>query len=246
MAVFGIRFAHGGVEQLAQQLASTSVEPGQGVRNLITPNLEHIVQMTRDPRLRQAYDRAWLAIPDGVPVYLYAKLRGEPLAERVAGSTLFDRLIRLLNAERHRCFFVCPTATVKDFYDHFMAAQGFASDAVRTVVPPFGFDADSELSAVLADDIHDFQPTHVFFGVSSVRSEIWVHRYRELLGDCYVLCVGAALEFTAGIKSRAPTIVQRSGLEWAWRFVHEPRRLFRRYFLDSWVFLRAVRDDLAR
>lgn len=246
MSVFGIRFAQGDTEELAWQLAAAPVEPGQGVRNLITPNLEHIVQMTRDPRLRAAYDHAWLAIADGVPVYLYARLRGEPLAERIAGSTLFDRLIRLLRPERHRCVLVCPTEGVRDFYDRFMQERGFAANAVRTVVPPFGFDADPALSMALADEIRGFRPTHVFFGVSSVRSEIWVHRHREQLGDCYVLCVGAALEFTAGAKSRAPAFVQKGGMEWAWRFAQEPRRLFRRYFMDSWTFLRAVRDDLRR
>jgi N-acetylglucosaminyldiphosphoundecaprenol N-acetyl-beta-D-mannosaminyltransferase len=246
VAVFGIRFAQGDTAQLAEQLASAQVEPGQGVRNLITPNLEHIVQMQRDPRLRNAYDHAWLAIADGVPVYLYAKLRGEPLTERVAGSTLFDRLIKLLRPQQHRCFFVCPNDTVADFYGRLMAQKGFKPDTIRTVVPPFGFDTDEALSTALADDIRRFRPTHVFFGVSSVRSEIWVHQHRTQLGDCYVLCVGAALEFTAGQKSRAPVFVQKSGMEWAWRFAQEPKRLFRRYLIDSWTFVRAVREDLKR
>lgn len=244
MAVFGIRFAEGGTAELAEQIADARVEPGQGVRNLITPNLEHIVQMQRDPRLRDAYDHAWLAIADGVPVYLYAKLRGARLSERVAGSTLFDQLVRLLRPEQQRCFFVCPNDTVRRFYDRFMRDKGFTADTFRTIVPAFGFDLDPKLSTALADDIHHFRPTHVFFGVSSVRSEIWVHQHRARLGDCYVLCVGAALEFTAGEKSRAPLIIQRSGMEWAWRFAQEPRRLFRRYFIDSWTFLRAVREDL--
>jgi N-acetylglucosaminyldiphosphoundecaprenol N-acetyl-beta-D-mannosaminyltransferase len=149
-----------------------------------------------------------------------------------------------LDPANHRVFFIANSERTADGLREWLLNRGFPEDSVGFSVPPFGFEQHSEHSRDLAARIWQHRATHLFVGVGAPKSEIWCHQNRHMLGDCYVLCVGAGLEFFLGLKKRAPAIVRKMGMEWLWRFGQEPRRLFRRYFLESWPFLIAVADDL--
>jgi len=125
-----------------------------------------------------------------------------------------------------------------------LVSRGFSCDSVGFDVPPFGFESDKIYSSDLANRIREHRTTHLFMGVGAPKSELWVYVHRGELGDCYALCVGAALDFFAGEKRRAPVWMQTFGLEWVWRLLHEPGRLFRRYLINSWAFLAAIGRDL--
>jgi len=122
--------------------------------------------------------------------------------------------------------------------------RGF--DEVATIIPPFGFEQDVDYSSNLAKTIARHGTTHLFFCVGAPKSEIWLDQYRQAIGSCHSLALGMGANFFAGTAQRAPLWVQRIGGEWFWRFLHEPQRLFRRYFLDSWVFFLAIADDLTQ
>lgn len=231
--------------EFASELASAPPPPSCGASLVVTANVAHIVELRRNPRFRQAYRHAWRATADGTPVYLYARLRGARLPERLTGSGCFAKLMPLLDAGRHRCVFVAPTNEVGELCRNWLLARGFSEDQVAVIVPEKGFETDAAKSAELASFIGSHAPTHVFFGVGAPKSEIWVDEHRELLGDCYALCVGAGLEFFVGVKSRGPEWMRSIGLEWLWRLGSEPRRLAYRYLVSSWAFLAAVRNDLA-
>jgi N-acetylglucosaminyldiphosphoundecaprenol N-acetyl-beta-D-mannosaminyltransferase len=243
---FGLRFAPLGNRQLAERLAASPVPAGAGPRMIATTNLDHVVQLSRNAALRAAYRRAWTVTADGMPVYLYARLRGAPLPGRLTGADVFARLMTMLEPGAHRCFFVAASQDTADRIATALIQRGFARDALAFRVPPHGFEHDAAYSDDLARAIRAHGTTHLFLGLGSPKSEIWADRHRGALGDCYVLNVGAALEFYAGTKQRAPVALQRAGLEWAWRVGCEPRRLFRRYFVDSWRFLWLVGVDLVR
>ncbi|MGY2051401.1 WecB/TagA/CpsF family glycosyltransferase [Methylobacterium sp. JK268] len=244
-APFGLSFAALDEGQLARRLAGPLVPAGAGPRVVATANLDHVVQLSRNAAFRDAYRRAWVVTADGMPVYLYARLRGAKLPGRLTGADLFARLMTMLAPERHRCFFMAPSEETARRIEAALLARGFSPDQLAFRVPPLGFDADEAYSRALAEAIRAHRPTHLFLGVGSPKSEIWSHRYRGMIGDCYVLNVGAALDFFSGTKRRAPVALQRAGLEWAWRVASEPRRLFHRYFVASWRFLWLVAADVA-
>lgn len=244
--VFGLEFSGLNERQLVSRIAGTPLQPGSGPKQLATANLDHIVQMSRNPAFRQVYDRAWAITADGMPVYLYARLRKVRLPGRVTGADLFARLIEVLDPACHRCFFVCSSDAVAERLERRLLGRGFRREALAFCVPPHGFEQDRAYSDALASRIGRHAPTHLFMGVGAPKSDIWTDRYHDAIGDCYVLNIGAALDFCAGTKRRAPLLLRRSGLEWAWRVASEPRRLYRRYLVDSWRFLWLVALDLAR
>ena len=242
MAVFGIHFSTQNTEALADHLARETIPPNEEARMLFTANLDHIAKMRRNSTFRAAYTRAVIITADGMPVYLYARWRCASLSERVTGSDLFPALISRLDPGKHRPFFVVSDRETGESIEAKLAVREFENVTIN--VPPFGFDRDADYSAKLARKIADHGTTHLFFCVGSPKSELWLDQYSKEIGPCYALSLGAGANYLAGTDRRAPLWVQKIGAEWLWRFAREPRRLFRRYFIDSWAFILAIADDL--
>lgn len=245
MTVFDIAFSDLRENDLVRILTREPVPAGAGARCVVTTNLDHIIQLRRRADFREAYRSAWIATIDGMPIFIYARMRGAGIAERVTGSDLFRALMPALDPHAHRCVFVAGSEETGERITDYLVARGFPASSLHVIVPPFGFEKDRGASAELADTIGAHRPTHLFFGVGSPKSEIWTYRHREAFGDCYVLNIGGALDFFAGTKKRAPAWMRRTGLEWSWRLASEPRRLARRYLVDSWGLVGAIRSDLA-
>ena len=106
--VFGIAFEAKTEAGLAEELASALPPAGAGALAVYTANLNHIVDLRKDPEFREAYEGAWKVTADGTPVFLYARLRGVSLPGRLTGSGLFPLLMARLDPARHRVFFVAP------------------------------------------------------------------------------------------------------------------------------------------
>jgi N-acetylglucosaminyldiphosphoundecaprenol N-acetyl-beta-D-mannosaminyltransferase len=231
--------------ELAEELAKQPVPSSEPCRLIVTVNLAHIVDLSRNAAFRQAYRFAWKVSVDGTPVLLYARFRGAALRGRLTGAGLFRDLMARLDPARHRVFFVAPREDVARLCREFLVqTRGFDPQSIETAVPELGFESDQAASDLLADRIKRHGTTHLFLGVGAPKSEIWVHGHRDRIGSCYALCIGAGLEFFVGVKKRGPEWMRAIGLEWFWRFSQEPRRLFRRYFIDSWAFIGCVIQDI--
>lgn len=242
MTAFGITFAGETLEQLVEE-AVRGPEPGQGVRLTVTANVDHIALLRKVPTLATAYAHAWRRTIDGFPVFCYARMRGLAVPGRVTGADLFPQLLQRLTPSRHRLFLVVANDEIGERMLNWARMNGFG-DGIDVVVPPFGFEKDAIYGAELAARVRRQGTTHLIFGVGCPRSEVWIDRYRDALGDCYAFAVGAGIGFFVGVMRRAPEPLQKIGLEWAWRMMEEPRRLWRRYLFSSWGFCLAIRDDL--
>lgn len=242
--VFGIRFSLATNDEIVRKICQGKIEARSGVKLLVTTNLYHVVTLRKNSRFRAAYDRAWMVTIDGAPVYLYARCRGAAVPERVTGADLFPHILGMLSPDMHRPFFVAAQQQTADRLKDRLIEQGFVPDQIGAVVPPFGFDSDVAYTARLAEKIRQHGTTHLFFGLGIPKSEIWIDQNRAMLGDLYAFAFGAGLEFFAGVTKRAPAIFRKCGMEWLWRVMQEPRRLFRRYFIESWPFFIAIADDI--
>jgi N-acetylglucosaminyldiphosphoundecaprenol N-acetyl-beta-D-mannosaminyltransferase len=196
-------------------------------------NVHVLVTAQHDPELRRALNRAWTVFPDGFPVAWLAR-RAERDAARVAGADLMDAVLGAGGGLRH--FLLGSTPTVLE------ALRARYGDAiVGTLSPPFG-----TIGAEVIDEIRSAEPDVIWCGLGAPKQEMWMAEHAEDLAPAVLLGVGAAFDFTAGTKKRAPVWMQRSSLEWAHRLASEPRRLAGRYARTNTEFIVRAGVELAR
>lgn len=243
-SVFGVEFTDRSLAQIATAVTEVLPPVDGGFQLIATMNLDHVVTLRRNASFRKAYRRASVVTADGFPVYLYARWRGAKLAGRVCGSDLFPIIMGKMQPGRHRPFLIASCEKSQRLLQRHLVDSGFRPDHCAVVVPPYGFEKDEAASEALLRHIETLKPTHIFMGVGAPKSEIWMDQHRHRLGNAYGFAFGASLDYFVGTARRAPKAVRSAGLEWLWRFASEPRRLFRRYFVDSWSFFAVVADDL--
>jgi N-acetylglucosaminyldiphosphoundecaprenol N-acetyl-beta-D-mannosaminyltransferase len=207
---------------------------GRGGR-IITPNIDILRRAQADPGVRRFLDDADLVVADGMPLIWASRLRGTPLPERVAGSSLIWSLSTGIGRDRRSIFVIGGAPAEEGVTDGATrAADRLAADCpglrvAGTFCPAYGFEEDPDAYADLCRKVADAQPDLVFVGLGFPKQELVVDRLRPALPQAWFVGCGAAVNFVAGDVDRAPRWMQRSGLEWAHRLGTEPKRLAGRY-----------------
>ena len=208
----------------------------------VSLNAAKVVYARKDRRLAQAIDTADLVSADGQPLVWVSRLLGAPLPERVTGIDLMLRLLELAEAETFRVFFLGARPDVLR-----RAIENLTARHPRLVVAGShdGYFRDSESDSI-CEAVNGAEPDIVFVAMSSPKKEYWVADHAGKLGVPVIVGVGGALDVVAGDIARAPVWMQRAGLEWAFRLLQEPRRLWRRYLTTNARFLMIVAGELVR
>jgi N-acetylglucosaminyldiphosphoundecaprenol N-acetyl-beta-D-mannosaminyltransferase len=195
----------------------------------------------RDPGYRETLNGGDLNVPDGMAVVWALRLQGRR-SERIAGSDAMALLTRwgAPNGVRHYLFGGAQ-ATLDSLQDGLKGRiPGIALAGSES--PPFRPLRDDEvLEAALR--IRASRADLVWIGLGTPKQDLIAQRFAEVNAAPVILCVGAAFDFLAGTKARAPQWMQRSGLEWVHRLVTEPRRLWKRYLVGNPQFVLAVLGD---
>lgn len=207
---------------------------------VVTPNLDHIVKLEDDPAFEECYNKASLVLADGNPLVWASKLLGTPLKALVTGSDLFPALCEHASANGHRLFFLGGLEGVATKAADNLKALYPHIQIVGVYSPPFGFDKNEEENNKIIKMINTVQPDILFVGVGAPKQEKWMYKNIDALEVHVALGIGASFDFVAGTIKRAPAIVRKVGMEWFWRFSNEPKRLFKRYFIDSTQFIPIV------
>lgn len=202
-------------------------------RILLTANASHLVMMQDDPALRDACAASDFIVADGMSVVWASRLLGTPLPERVTGIDLFTELLRVAPQHRLRVFLlgakpevIARLATLLEEGPGGIKLAGWRD----------GYFGPADEAAVVRD-VAAARPDILFVGMPSPFKDIWCERHRAALGARLVIGVGGAFDVLAGDVRRAPGWMQRGGLEWFWRFLLEPRRLWRRYLIGNCRFV---------
>jgi len=208
---------------------------------VVTPNVDHLVNLQADPEFREIYSRAALVLTDGVPLLWAARFLGTPIREKISGSFIFDGLCQLAAERQFRVFFLGGRAGAAARAAEIMCRR-YPALQVGVYCPPFGFERDPVESARIDEALVRARPDILFVGLGAPKQEKWASRNSERLGIPVTIGVGITFEYTAGIVRRAPMWMQRLGLEWSYRLAMEPARLWRRYLLKDpkffWYVLR--------
>jgi N-acetylglucosaminyldiphosphoundecaprenol N-acetyl-beta-D-mannosaminyltransferase len=200
-------------------------------RYVVTPNVDHIITLRENAFFRQAYKDADLRLIDGWPVAKAIGLIFGLPTSTVPGSDLVPAIFDELNI-REQASSVYLLGALPGVAD--LAAKTIADRWPNVVVagtysPPFGFQNDQQECSKICAMLRKANPNILVIGVGAPKQELWIHRYRDQIAPCTVICAGATIDFLSGTKKRAPMWVRRLRLEWVYRVSQEPKRLFMRY-----------------
>ncbi|MBP8822284.1 MAG: WecB/TagA/CpsF family glycosyltransferase [Flavobacteriales bacterium] len=250
--LFGLPFIaaadHGPVIQEALAWPLQPLQAGE-LPLLSTPNVDQVVKLHRAEHvaLLERISQARYVLPDGQPIVWVSKLRkGKALPARLAGSDLFPALWKELAQRQAPVFMVLANEAIGE-------ALKKENQAMCWTVPPFYSIADAKAEGSVVDAVMDelmARPVPlVFLGLGFPKQErlalALVERLRGAAQPMPLfLLLGASFEFHAGLKQRAPRIWQKLGLEFLHRFLSEPKRMFRRYFVDDLAFFRIALKEI--
>lgn len=205
---------------------------------LITPNVDHLVKLQKDREFYNVYQQAEWIVCDSKILYLLSKLLKHPLPQAIPGSSFFTAFYMHHKEDPNCRIFLLG------------AKDGIAKKAMnrinekigRQIVvgahsPSFGFEKNEEECQKLVDIVNASGANVVLVGVGAPKQEKWIMKYRHQMPDVDLfMALGATIDFEAGTLKRAPLFWQKIGMEWLYRVLKEPKRLFKRYFIDDMQF----------
>lgn len=199
----------------------------------VVVNVDKLVKAQHDPELRRIINDCALINADGMPVVWASRLLGKPLKERVAGVDLCDALLRRAADRGWRVFLLGAreevVAKVRQIYSERYPQLVFAGHRNGYWKP--------EQEQQVVDDITAARADLLFVAISSPKKEQFLGAYQAQMRIPFAMGVGGTFDVFAGKVKRAPVWMQKAGLEWFYRFLQEPTRMFRRYFIEDMAFV---------
>jgi N-acetylglucosaminyldiphosphoundecaprenol N-acetyl-beta-D-mannosaminyltransferase len=218
------------------------IESRDGPSQHVVINVAKLVAMRRDGRLRAVIERCALVNADGQPIVWASRLFRDPVPERVTGCDLMERLLELSEQRGYRVYLLGSRQSVLEL----------AIERLRARYPHLllcgshhGY-FDEQGSRAVCEDIRQSRPDILFVAISSPKKEYWLAENLAALDVPFGMGVGGSIDVVAGFTRRAPTWLQRAGLEWLFRLVQEPRRLARRYVVSNTTFVLLLARELLR
>jgi N-acetylglucosaminyldiphosphoundecaprenol N-acetyl-beta-D-mannosaminyltransferase len=203
---------------------------------IATVNIDICHQISHDQAAYDLVQDASLVVADGMPLVWAARLSGQPLPERVTGSSLIFALSAAA-AQHGRSVYLLggepgvPERAAAELTRRFSDLKVAGTDS-----PPVGFDTRSDELAEVASRVAAARPDIVFAGLGFPKQERVIAQIAPGLPGTWFIGCGAAIPFAAGVLPRAPRWMQQAGLEWVHRLISEPRRLYRRYLGNDLLF----------
>ncbi len=205
---------------------------------LITPNLDHLIKLQKDREFYELYQRAEWVVCDSKILYLFSKLLKHSFPQAIPGSSFFTAYYQYHKDNPNCHIFLLG------------AAEGIAAKARENInrkvgreivvgahSPSYGFEKNEKECEELVRIVNESGANVLLVGVGAPKQEKWIMKYRDRMPGVNVfMALGATIDFEAGTLKRAPKIWQKCGMEWFYRFLKEPKRLFKRYFVDDMQF----------
>lgn len=217
------------VDQLIQENKSAYV---------VTPNVDHIVQLETSKELQDVYNNASLILADGKPLLWIAKWYGTPIKEKLSGSDLFPLLCDMAAKKGYKMFFLGAAEGVAAKAAKNLAKRYKGLQVVGTYSPPFGFENNEDEMDKIKKMIKKVEPHILVVGLGCPKQEKFMYHYCKELGVPISFGLGASLDFEAGNVKRAPKWMANHGLEWLFRITQDPKRMAKRYLIDDTKILR--------
>jgi N-acetylglucosaminyldiphosphoundecaprenol N-acetyl-beta-D-mannosaminyltransferase len=204
-------------------------------------NVDKLLKARSDAALRRIIEEADLISVDGQPVVWAAQLLGGRMKGRVAGIDLMQALVERSEQRGWRVYFLGARGAV---LEKMVANYRVRFPALQIAGYRHGYWASADEEKAVVEQIQMAKPDLLFIGVSSPKKEIFAHQHARAMGVPFIMGVGGSFDVVAGVTRRAPEWMQHAGLEWFWRFLQEPRRMWRRYLIHDMKFVNLVAREI--
>lgn len=199
----------------------------------VVVNAGKIVAMQKDEALRKSVLEADMINADGMSVVWASRFLGKALPARVAGIDLMLELVKMAHEQGYKCYFFGARPEVVE-----KVVETFSNEYSSSIIAGYrnGYFKEVE-EAQIAKDISNSGADMLFVAMSSPQKEIFVNKFKKLMNVPFVMGVGGSFDVVAGVTKRAPVWMQKVGMEWFFRFIQEPRRMWKRYLVGNSKFL---------
>ena len=202
----------------------------------VVVNVSKFVEMQNDSELKRIISDCQIINADGMPLVWASRILGQPLPERVAGVDLFQELVQICNEKEYKPFFFGAREwVVKDVLKNFrkkhpnLQIAGYRNGY-------YSEDEEEKIALIIKQSNADM----LFVGFSSPMKEKFLNKWMPIMNVPFCMGVGGSFDIVAGKTKRAPIWMQNYGLEWFYRIMQEPRRMWKRYAKTNPVFIWVV------
>ena len=204
---------------------------------IVAINVDVVMKMESDDYLRRITNEADMVLVDGKPLIWISKLYKRQIKEKVSGSDLVPQMCKRAADENYTIFIIGGKDGVAEQAKKKLEQKFPGIRIVGTYAPPLGFENDESELDKINQMITDAHPDLLIGCLGCPKQEKWIAKYRSQMFNIKLfMALGATIDFEAGNIKRAPILFQKMAMEWFYRFLREPKRLFRRYFIDDVCF----------
>lgn len=213
----------------------SSLPKGKLLINCIYAYSYHVAQY--DPKFADALRHADVLLPDGASIVKAIKWLTNEKIERISGADLFTYEMEALNKQGGVCFFLGSNAKVLELIRQ-RAIIDYPAIKITTYSPSFRTEFSTDENLSIIDSINAAAPNLLWIGMTAPKQEKWIHAHLDKLNiDGHIGAIGAVFDFYAGTVKRAPKWWQEHCLEWLYRLIQEPKRMWRRYLIGNISFI---------
>lgn len=196
-------------------------------------NIDVLLKMEKDWYLKKIVDKADMTLVDGQPLVWISKWIKHPVKEKISGSDLAELVCKMAGTKGYSVFILGGAEGVAEQAAANVKEKVPGINIVGTYAPSLGFESDEKELEIMNKTIRTVHPDVLFVCLGCPKQEKWIYENYKEYGAKVSFCSGATVDFMAERISRAPKWMSNHGLEWFYRFLKEPRRLFKRYFIDD-------------
>ena len=214
-------------------LAIEQMIQGDKKSYIVAVNVDVVIKIEKDSYLKQIVDNADMVLVDGKPLVWISKIYGKPLKEKISGSDLVPLLCKVAAEKKYTIFIVGGKEGIAKQAKQNLEAKFPEIHIVGIYAPPFGFENDEKELDKINRMISNAHPELLIVCFGCPKQEKWIYENISKYDAKVSICAGATVDFLAGNVKRAPKWMSEHGLEWFYRFLQEPKRMFKRYFVDD-------------
>lgn len=212
-----------------------------GKHYVVAINVDVVMKIEEDAYLKEITDRADMVLVDGKPLVWIAKWHKHPVKAKISGSDLVPILCKVAAEKGYSIFIIGGKDGIAEQAKKKLEEKHSEINIVGTYAPPFGFEKDAKELDKINKMISEANPDLLIACFGCPKQEKWIYENYKKYDAKVSVCAGATVDFLAGNVNRAPKWMSEHGFEWFYRFLQEPKRMFKRYFVDDVKILKLVK-----